>query len=480
MLVEGLTWDFWSVATTLGLAIVGVIAFLGRAAWKLDSERNRLSTQLMINESKLEEKADSLAESRQTASRLQQDKETLQQRNANVERSLESSRDLLSRLTSELDECRRRSPGQDRTSREAELQDLVTSQTEEIQSLQVELSEVREAQEVARSRVDAIDRVALQSWKLGFMPLNHFTKSRLPALGSRKSRVVSFVNQKGGVGKTSLCLNFGHQFAVSHAAARVLLIDLDSQGNLTRLCGQADYIVTDEHQDREKSVWSSFVDTGIASLRDFALPSKHAENVWVLPASRSMNNFEGEMYRLLHRSMEAKNNRDPRGVFLSEIERSIRESDSDAFDLILFDCPPARGMVTESALLASDFFVIPAEAADFTIEGAQRVRESINKLRKERDGTAMERERLRVYLNKVRFYAGEPITQQRGSIESYRKAFADTMAPESCWVTSSPGILAGQIEGPAMLASPRGGPEKEFLHRMKNAYQDFVRHIQLP
>jgi chromosome partitioning protein len=161
--------------------------------------------------------------------------------------------------------------------------------------------------------------------------------------GSSVARVVAVANQKGGVGKTTTAINLATSLALS--GQRVLLVDVDPQGNLTsgvglkggRAAGGTIYeaLMTD-------------ADPGA-----FVLESQ-VHNLSVIPADRNLTGAEIELV-----SMPQREHR------LHRVLQPLRAR----FDLILVDCPPSLGLLTLNALVAADSVLIPLHCEYFALEG---------------------------------------------------------------------------------------------------------------
>ena len=160
---------------------------------------------------------------------------------------------------------------------------------------------------------------------------------------------VIFTNQKGGVGKTTLCRNIGWQLAVN--GYKVLLIDADGQGNLTK----------------------SFTDTEIPGLYE-ALGGNGIhfqeirENLSLLSG--------GSKLSLLEKQLASEIDGYTR---LSEL---IKTPDFEGFDLIFIDSPPSLGMLTANGLAAAEHLVIPMNASLFSMHGTNDLLETVGKVTK--------------------------------------------------------------------------------------------------
>ncbi|MGN1347140.1 MAG: ParA family protein [Eubacteriales bacterium] len=166
--------------------------------------------------------------------------------------------------------------------------------------------------------------------------------------------VISFANQKGGVGKTTSCVNIA-----SCAAAmglRVLLIDEDPQGNTTSGVG-----VT--KKNIRKTVYDALV--GDAAPEDCVLRTKFA-NLSLLPSTISLAGAEFELFDLEGREARLKQ-------FIAKL--------NGAYDLVMIDCPPSLSMLTINALTASDGVVIPMQCEYYALEGLTQLMLTIRKVK---------------------------------------------------------------------------------------------------
>ncbi len=158
--------------------------------------------------------------------------------------------------------------------------------------------------------------------------------------------VISFANQKGGVGKTTSCVNIGA--ALAEKGLRVLLLDLDPQGNTTSAVGIS-----------KKSVRASSYDLLLGSSDPrAALRETRVPNLFLIPTNLNLAGAEFELV-----SAENRSGRLREGI------SSLREE----FAFILIDCPPSLGMLTINALTASDGVLIPMQCEYFALEGLSQL-----------------------------------------------------------------------------------------------------------
>lgn len=169
-------------------------------------------------------------------------------------------------------------------------------------------------------------------------------------------KIISLVNQKGGVGKTTTSINLSASLAMYDK--KVLLLDLDPQGNATTGVGF-------NKGDIEKSVYDVF--NGTCEVNDVVLKTKF-RNLSLLPSSLQLAGIDIE---LLERGRE-----DPtfqKAFQLRDKLNAVREY----YDYIIIDCPPTLGLITTNALTASDSVIIPVQCEFFALEGITQLLNAI-------------------------------------------------------------------------------------------------------
>ena len=196
--------------------------------------------------------------------------------------------------------------------------------------------------------LDAVDEISTARAR---QPLD---LPRGPETPEGRARVVTVINQKGGVGKTTSVINIAAQIALR--GHRVLVIDADSQGNCATGLG----------------VDKSRVRTTTRDLMlnpECAVDSRHAtavDNVHIIVGDRTLVGLEQEMLRQLGR------------------ERRLTEALAPLlphYDLVIIDTPPSLGLVTINALVASDGIVIPVQTEYFALEGLAMLAGTIREVR---------------------------------------------------------------------------------------------------
>lgn len=169
------------------------------------------------------------------------------------------------------------------------------------------------------------------------------------------SRIVAIVNQKGGVGKTTTAVNLAA--AVGAKGKKVLLADIDAQGNATSGFGI-----------NKKEITLSTYDMLInkAKAEDIMVKSAY-ENVWVLPANMNLAGAEVELVDIPKRESRLK-------MALAPID--------EAFDYIFLDCPPSLGIITLNGLVAADTILVPIQCEYYALEGLSQLMTTVRAVKR--------------------------------------------------------------------------------------------------
>lgn len=168
------------------------------------------------------------------------------------------------------------------------------------------------------------------------------------------SKIISVVNQKGGVGKTTTSMNFAA--ALAELGFFVLLVDMDPQANATSGFGIA-------HRELESGIYEALART--KRLHDVVLNTPH-EGLRILPATENLAGANVELVNVENREYK-----------LSELLAEAQH----AYDYIIIDCPPSLGLLTLNALVAADELLIPVQAEYYALEGLGQLLETIELIR---------------------------------------------------------------------------------------------------
>lgn len=252
-------------------------------------------------------------------------------------------------------------------------------------------------------------------------------------------KIIAFSNQKGGVGKTTTCVNMSAYLA--SLGKKVLIVDMDAQGNATTGLGY-------DKSRLEKSIYNVLIEG--EDVEEVSLKT-NIENLYLLPSSIDLAGAEVELVQL--------KNRDKR---FSEAIEKVR----DKYDYITVDCPPSLGLLTINALAAADGAMIPIQSEYYALEGLSQLINTIKLITRLNS-------RLKVEGVILTMYDGRALVSRQIS-EEIRKFFGkkvfDTVIPRNIRVSEAPSHGV-----PIMLHDPKCAGARayfaitqEFLQREEN------------
>ena len=163
-------------------------------------------------------------------------------------------------------------------------------------------------------------------------------------------KIIAFSNQKGGVGKTTTCVNMSAYLA--HKGYKCLIVDLDPQGNATTGLGLS-------KSEIKNSVYNVMIDD--QPITDAVMKTK-VENLDILPSNIDLAGAEVELVYLKDRE---------------HVLKRVLEGAKDSYDFITIDCPPSLGLLTINALACSDTVIIPIQSEYYAMEGLSQLMNTI-------------------------------------------------------------------------------------------------------
>jgi chromosome partitioning protein len=241
------------------------------------------------------------------------------------------------------------------------------------------------------------------------------SKESLPA--PAKTRVLTVSNQKGGVGKTTTTVNLAA--ALARSGARVLVIDLDPQGNASTALGV-------EHRAETPSVYDVIVGEG--DVADVVQKTPEFEALYCIPATIHLAGAEIELVSLVAREQRLRRALD---TYLEETEAA-----GERFDYVFIDCPPSLGLLTINAFVAASEVLIPIQCEYYALEGLSQLLRNIQLIEKHLNPT------LKVSSILLTMYDGRTNLAQQvvADVREHFPAEAlQTLIPRSVRISEAPG-----------------------------------------
>ncbi|MBB3444990.1 ParA family protein [Sinorhizobium sp. B11] len=174
-------------------------------------------------------------------------------------------------------------------------------------------------------------------------------------MAGERNRIITIANQKGGVGKTTTAINLAT--ALAAIGERVLIIDLDPQGNASTGLGI-------DRRNRKLSSYDLMV--GEAGVVETALETA-VPNLFIVPSTMDLLGVEMEISQQSDR------------VF--KLKKALSSTEAKSFSYILLDCPPSFNLLTMNAMAAAHSVLVPLQCEFFALEGLSQLLETVNQVR---------------------------------------------------------------------------------------------------
>ncbi len=244
--------------------------------------------------------------------------------------------------------------------------------------------------------------------------------------------IISFSNQKGGVGKTTTCVNMSAYLA--KLGKKVLLIDIDPQGNATTGLGF-------NKSEMKQSVYDVLIDdVDISSVAK----KTEIENLYIVPSSIELAGAEVDLVYLANREKRL-------------YEKLIKVKNE--YDYIAIDCPPSLGLLTINALAASDSVIIPIQCEYYALEGLSQLMNSIKLVIKHLN------KKLTIKGVSLTMFDGRALVSKQIAAEIrkyFDKKVFNTVVPRNIRVSEAPSHGV-----PVMLHDPKCAGAKAYLELTK-------------
>jgi chromosome partitioning protein len=254
---------------------------------------------------------------------------------------------------------------------------------------------------------------------------------------SSRTRIIAVANQKGGVGKSTTAVSLGA--ALAELGLRVLVIDLDPQGNASTGLGI-------RHEAREVTIYDVLSSEG--RIRE-AIIETPVENLFAIPSTIDLAGAEIELVSQFSREMRLRKALVP-----------LREG-ADGFDFVLLDCPPSLGLLTVNALAAAEELIVPIQTEYYALEGLGQLLRNVRLVQQNVNPG--------LRLTGIVMTMFDPRTKlSEQVVEEVRKYFGDlvyqTIIPRTVRLSEAPGF--GQ---PITVYDPRS--------RGAESYRDLAREV---
>ncbi len=242
------------------------------------------------------------------------------------------------------------------------------------------------------------------------------TRRRIALAGAvlplpKHARVITVANQKGGVGKTTTTVNLAA--ALAQSGARVLVIDLDPQGNASTALGV-------EHRSETPSVYDVIIND--APIADVVQASPEFDGLFCVPATIHLAGAEIELVSLVAREQRLR----------TALDAFLRE---DPYHYVFIDCPPSLGLLTINAFVAAREVLIPIQCEYYALEGLSQLLNNIQLIQRHLNPVLEVSTILLTMYDSRTNLANQVVDEVR---EHFPKQVLDTLIPRSVRISEAP------------------------------------------
>ncbi|MGX7200767.1 cobyrinic acid a,c-diamide synthase [Enterococcus plantarum] len=287
--------------------------------------------------------------------------------------------------------------------------------------------------------------------------------------------VVSIINYKGGVGKTTITANLAAELVFR--GKRVLVIDLDPQTNLTFSFVKVDEWTNKYQKERTIKYWFDSIIDGVSPVPSFEDLIIEKNGINILCSHLGLIDVDIELAAGLSSGTERQHKNNFLKTY-SLIKKEL-ENIKDQYDVVLFDCPPNFSIVTKNALVASDYYLVPAKMDYLSTLGINQLRNNVDNLVKQynkycsTDSEIINPEFLGVVATMIAVRNGEPISAQRNYISTLERSninIFDSMIRENKTIYAS----APEYGTPVVFQSHSSGTYQEVVQELENLTSEFI------
>jgi len=318
--------------------------------------------------------------------------------------------------------------------------------------------------------------------------------------GMSKCRTSSIVNWKGGVGKTTIAYHLGtglemlepehrEEHLGSEEVPRVLLVDNDAQCNLTIACVGSDQFekMLGKGVKTMKDLYKEFLenDTPVVKVEEYILEgvvrrngSQTFERIDLLPAHPDL--VYTDMSFAIYSRADFKESMSGPPMYKFRVLDRILEQVRDRYDFIFIDCPPSMHYLTQNAIYASDYYIIPTLPDWFSAYGLHSIVAKVQEFNRWWDlagnGRYRATELVGIIPNNVKEYNQEPIQSQAAIINGLRERYGDLVFYN--YLTNGDGIPRALHEAqPVYTLAGSGGSAAKQTKLLRRILVEFLDRI---